>query len=123
MNKAQLYHRSNECQRVDTQLVLDEYLPVIKWNKHAKVMDVGCGTGDVTIDLLFPVLPKTFIELIGTDISEAMIYFAKKSYKNLEKVSFETMDISECIDTYSNFHENFDHITSFFCLHWVQNQR
>lgn len=121
MNKAKLYQRSNELQRVDTKLVLEEYAPFIKWNGHDNVMDAGCGTGDVTIDFLLPEMPASYNKLIGTDISEQMIRFAKETYSQMPRVAFERLDISGNVD--SKFLSYFDHVTSFFCLHWVQNQR
>lgn len=120
MNKAKLYQRSNELQRVDTKLVLEEYAPLIKWNGYDTVMDAGCGTGDVTIDFLLPEMPVGYTKLVGTDISESMIRFAKEAYQHLQRVSFERLDISGAVD--SKFLSYFDHVTSFFCLHWVQNQ-
>lgn len=121
MNKAKLYQRSNKLQRVDTKLVLEEYAPLIKWNGLDTVMDAGCGTGDVTIDFLLPEMPTTYTHLVGTDISESMIRLAKETYENLPRVSFERFDISGVVDP--KFLNYFDHVTSFFCLHWVQNQK
>lgn len=121
MNKAKLYQRSNELQRVDTKLVLSEYAPLIKWNGFDTVMDVGCGTGDVTVDFLLPEIPTTYLKLVGTDISDSMIRYANETYQNLPRVSFERLDISGAID--AKFLNYFDHVTSFFCLHWVQNQK
>lgn len=85
------------------------------------LLDVGCGTGDITADYILPVLPKQFSRLVGGDISESMLSVARKTVTN-SKVSFEILDIERPIDNHI-FSTPFDHITSFFCLHFVKDQR
>ena len=122
MHAASLYQRANYVQRRDAQQILREYSHIIQWRLDGEdsVMDVGCGSGDVTIDFLQPLMPGNFQKLIGTDISKEMILHASKTYQNLN-VSFEVLDIeAELADKFRN---QFDHVTSFYCLHWVRNQK
>lgn len=123
--KAALYHRSNDVQRRDAKQVLDEFAHLIQWRNDGKdsLLDIGCGTGDVTIDYILPLMPRNFSRLVGVDLSEQMIGHARKIYET-EKISFEKLDISISIDEIlENGTKPFDHITSFYCLHWVQNQK
>ncbi|XP_025831791.1 neuronal acetylcholine receptor subunit beta-4-like [Agrilus planipennis] len=49
-----------------------------------------------------------------------MVDFANQNYSN-PKLSFLQMNIS-CENLPIDFENQFDHIFSFYCLHWVQNQ-
>lgn len=124
MHKAALYKRSNGLQRRDAQQVIDEFGQVLQWRSDGgdSLLDVGCGSGDVTIDFLLPILPLNFQRLVGVDISEEMINFAQQQYPH-PRISFDKFDLSTDIEKQSFCNtEPFDHITSFYCLHWVQNQ-
>lgn len=124
MNKADLYQRSNGLQRRDARQVLEEFSSMLQWRENGRdsVLDVGCGSGDVTIDYLLPLLPMTFSRLVGSDLSEQMIRYARDVYKH-PNIEFEKLDISGDVDKFLSTFEPFDHVTSFYCLHWVQNQK
>ncbi|KAK4886611.1 hypothetical protein RN001_002882 [Aquatica leii] len=123
MNQAFLYSKYNGLQKNDATFVLTNYLKLIQWKKSGgdSILDIGCGAGDVINDLLLPRIPKNFEKLLGVDLSEDMVDFAKTRCSN-PKVSFEQMNIA-AEDVPVDFEENFDHIFSFYCLHWVQDQR
>lgn len=123
MDQVTLYSESHELQKSDACYVLENYFRLVKWgvDVESMVLDVGCGDGDVTMDLLLPMLPKSFKRLVATDISEDMINFAKSRCKQ-PRVCFTKLDI--CAKQIPAFYEEgFHHIFSFYCLHWVQNQR
>lgn len=124
MNRAALYQRSNGLQRRDAKQVIDEFAPCLQWRPDGQdsLLDIGCGSGDVTIDYVLPVLPRNFSRLVGADLSEQMIRHAREQYPH-PNISFDKMDIGGDIDKYLCNLEPFDHITSFYCLHWVQNQK
>ncbi|KAF5274249.1 hypothetical protein FQR65_LT04367 [Abscondita terminalis] len=123
MNQAFLYSKYNGLQKNDATFVLNNYLKLIQWKKDGgdAILDIGCGAGDVINDLLLPRIPKNFDKLLGVDLSEEMIDFAKTRCAN-PKVSFEQMNIA-AEDVPVDFEDSFDHIFSFYCLHWVQEQR
>lgn len=124
MHKAALYKHSNGLQRRDAKQVIDEFSHVLQWRSDGcdSLLDVGCGSGDVTIDFLLPILPINFQRLVGADISEEMVEFARQQYPD-PRISFDKFDLNTDIDKQSICNaEPFDHITSFYCLHWVQNQ-
>lgn len=124
MDDAALYAKSNGFQRVATKKVLAEFAPLLKWRKNGcdSVLDVGCGSGDVTIELILPVLPENFNRLIACDLSHKMIEYAQRYHRH-PKVTFVEMDIRDRVDEFLRKFDPFDHIVSFFCLNWVKNQK
>lgn len=122
MNHPALYHRINFVQRHDARSILKKYAGSIMWREDGEdnLLDVGCGSGDVLVDYIYPVMPKNFQKIIGLDISEAMIRYAKKTFKKYQRVEFQTADIGGD-DIPSELFDQFDHVTSFYCLHWVQD--
>lgn len=84
-------------------------------NKAATILDVGCGDGLITSQLA-RLAPNGHV--LGTDISEKMIEFAKNKYSHLNNLNFEVMDATK-----NKFHNQFNLITSFNALHWVKDQQ
>lgn len=124
MHKASLYKRSNGLQRRDAKQTIEEFSHIIQWRSDGSdsLLDIGCGSGDVTIDFLLPILPDKFQRLVGVDLSDQMVEFAREQYPH-PRILFEKFDLG--IDLEKQQFRNvdpFDHITSFYCLHWVQNQ-
>lgn len=124
MHKAGLYQRSNGLQRRDAKQAIEEFGPVMQWRAdgYDSLLDIGCGCGDVTIDFILPILPRNFSRLVGGDLSEQMVRHAREHYGHA-KISFDKIDIGGDLSKYMRTSEPFDHITSFYCLHWVQNQK
>uniref|UniRef100_A0AAG5D3Q7 Methyltransferase type 11 domain-containing protein n=1 Tax=Anopheles atroparvus TaxID=41427 RepID=A0AAG5D3Q7_ANOAO len=130
MNKANLYQQANGVQRRDAMEVLKEYAPLISWSGQpgeASLLDIGCGSGDVLVDFILPLLKTPGAASLGrvlaTDISDQMVRYAREAYKNLRTVSFETLDIGSALDAVWLARSSlFSHVTSFYCLHWVQSQ-
>ncbi|XP_077286864.1 juvenile hormone acid O-methyltransferase-like [Arctopsyche grandis] len=121
MFNATLYHKANSLQRRDATDVLDKYLHLVQWRKDGKdvVLDVGCGEGDVTINILLKRLPIDFHSLTGGDLSVEMVDYAKNIYAT-DKINFALMNIvAEPKPEHIN---KYDHLFSFNCLHWVQDQ-
>lgn len=123
MHKAALYQRANNLQRRDAKQVLEEFSSIVQWRPDGddSLLDIGCGSGDVTIDFILPLMPVKFSRLVGTDISEQMVRYAGEQYKH-PKISFDKMDIASDLGKSIRNSEPFDHVMSFYCLHWVQNQ-
>jgi juvenile hormone-III synthase len=122
MNEAQLYKKSNALQRRDAKKVLEEFAHLIQWNGGDSVLDVGCGSGDVTVDFVLPQLPDTFSRLVGVDISGEMVKSANEAYQH-PRMDFKVLNISGSVDQFVREMQEFDHVMSFYCLHWVQNQK
>lgn len=125
MNKAFLYQNSNGLHRYDAQQVLNEFQRVWKWRSDGRdtMLDVGCGSGDITMDIVLPILPEKFERLVGCDLSDDMVNYARDKHFH-PRTSFEQFDLSVDLETQSTLKkESFDHITSFYCLMWVHNQK
>lgn len=143
MNKADLYNRSNILQRRDAKLVIEEFGHLLcscgsaglessdeelsdrtkcqeKGRETSRLLDIGTGSGDVLVDFVLPNFHNDY--LLGTDISEEMVRYAKESYADLEDVEFSQLDIVGDVEAFLRNHSPFDHVTSFYCLHWIQNQ-
>ena len=76
------------------------------------ILDVGCGDGNITAKVAQKV-PNG--RVIGIDFSSSMIKAAKESF--VANLSFEIADA-----TNFSFNQKFDCVTSFFVLHWIENQ-
>ena len=81
---------------------------------NESILDVGCGDGKITHHLAM-LVPNG--KVIGCDLTEDMVNFASKKYKEVKNLSF----VQESADQI-NYKEEFDYIVSFSCLHWVIDQ-
>ena len=84
----------NYWQRADNQNILNEYKSKFNWSnrEHERILDIGCGPGDVTNDILLPVVKKysTNFTIVGSDIDVRAIEQAKTTYPYIE---FDVLDI------------------------------
>jgi juvenile hormone acid methyltransferase len=123
MNKPQLFASVNELPRRDVTRVLSKYINKMSWKTGDQVLDVGCGPGNVTTEVLMPRLPSDFGLLVGADLSADMIQYASKTYTH-PKLRFTQFDLTEDIGKTSQLQpSSFDKIFCFFCLHWIAEQR
>lgn len=125
MNNPALYTRVNGIQRSEANQLLKEFCGVFNWRSDGKdsLMDIGCGSGDIVFDYILPMLPENFERLIGADLSEKMLLHAQQQYPH-PKIFFERFDLGVDARIQSlKYVQPVDHITSFYCLHWVPNQK
>ncbi|XP_043471121.1 juvenile hormone acid O-methyltransferase-like [Leptopilina heterotoma] len=86
------------------------------------VMDIGCGPGNNTKNLILPKISKDAV-MVGLDVSKNMVDRARiLNADEKERLTFEQLNI-ESNDFPIEFKEKFDHGFSFFCLHWVFDLR
>lgn len=125
MADPQLYYEAHELQRKDAEDIIDEYFPRIQWRTDGldTLIDVGSGPGDVLMDLIYPRMPSNFQRIVCSDIKQSMVEFATSKYQHLEKIDFKVLDIETHSDLSSDLKGQFDHVTSFYCLIVVQDQR
>lgn len=90
----------------------------VNWRKKKK--NNWKFVGNTTVEILLPRLPKD-IRLVAIDVSEKMVEHATKKHAD-KKVCYKKFDI-EIKNVPAEFKEAFDKAFTFFCLHWVQNQR
>lgn len=109
-NAAEYYKNSS----AQTKWALD-FINKIQFKNEDKILDVGCGDGKVTAYLLSKL---TNGKVLGIDISPSMIKFAKGNFKNFPNLDFEICDARNL-----PFAEEFDVVTSFSCIHWIEYQQ
>lgn len=82
---------------------------------NERILDIGCGDGKVTAEIA-SYLPNGSV--LGIDNSENMIDFAQSQFpaSNFPNLTFQHKDALQL-----NFHDEFDVIVSFACLHWVND--
>jgi len=107
----------------DVTKVLSEYINKMSWKTGDRLLDLGCGPGKMTKEVLMPRLPADFGLLVGADLSDNMIQYASELYSH-PKLSFTQFDITEDIENTSQLRpSDFDKIFTFFLLHWVPDNR
>ncbi|XP_069675727.1 juvenile hormone acid O-methyltransferase-like [Periplaneta americana] len=123
MNNAILYSNHNTLQTTVSRKVLSAYMDKLSWQPGDRILDVGCGNGNTTVEELLPRVPGDFEVLVGVDISHNMLEFASSKYTN-PKLKFIQADMGAEIPAESELRTpGFDKIFSFFCLHWIPDQR
>lgn len=134
MNNPTLYQELNAVQKQDAQNIMTKFSHEFEGPSREKtlLLDVGCGSGDVLIEIISPKITSHSKEVIGVDISDDMIEFATQNYGS-DNIKFMKVDIESdfLLSNWKASHqkiiplkeESFDFVTSFYCLHWIQNQR
>lgn len=92
-----------------------DMLSNIVFESTSRVLDIGCGDGAITSEISKIVQNGC---VIGTDISSPMVDYASQKYMEQPNLRFLQMDATK-----NMFREQFDIITSFNCLHWVEDQQ
>jgi trans-aconitate methyltransferase len=79
------------------------------------ILDIGCGDGKITAEIANHV-PNGLV--LGIDSSQEMIGFAQTKFptNNFPNLAFQYGDAAKL-----NFHNEFDVIASFACLHWISD--
>lgn len=102
--------------RPETELLIEETLNLYNSEYEGLILDVGCGSGNITISLANE-LPKT--KIVSIDVSDKAIEVAKINSSSLAKndnISFHILDFlnSEKIKNFINeqYPEKFDAIVS-----------
>ncbi|XP_044749337.1 juvenile hormone acid O-methyltransferase-like [Coccinella septempunctata] len=120
MSKALNHFKNVTFQLPNVEKMYSQLLGGIDWPKNPfTVMDVGCGSGRVLLQILEPLLPPHYEEIVGIDISEEMISVCK-TLKTDPRISFVSMDIEQEVIP-KKFHNRFNYISSCFVLHYAKD--
>lgn len=120
MNNPELYKHNNGLQKKEAIDCLELYANKLKWIDCCKIMDIGCGDGGTTMNILKRYLPPNFTQLIGCDKNIKMIEFAKEHHCD-ERTIFIVQDIEH--DLRSELKNEFGHVFSFTALQWITDNR
>ncbi|XP_025206669.1 juvenile hormone acid O-methyltransferase-like [Melanaphis sacchari] len=114
------YIKNDGMQRKRAADIASTYIKQMVWTSNEIVLDIGCGPGDVTSNILYPLLKDKIDQLVGVDKSIENIEYAKKKY-GCSKKDFKVLDIDNANDC-SLYSHKFNKIFSFFCFHWIHNK-
>ncbi|GIY31494.1 juvenile hormone acid O-methyltransferase [Caerostris darwini] len=121
MNDPQLYSRASPFQVRDATQILGVYKKRMSPDDADIVLDIGCGSGDVTTNVLGPALGR-FELLLGVDKSRDMVEYAQEHCEH-DNVFYEVLDIAGDVSEFREEWGTFSKVFSFYCLHWVSDMR
>lgn len=101
---------------------LKNYCDLLKWKNYKEnCIDVGCGEGTLTRQVLYPYIQNHIHKLEAIDNLDGMIQFARE-HNSHEKIEYHTMDILND-RMIKNMLNQFDHLFSFFVSHLIPDTR
>ncbi|KYN07916.1 Biotin synthesis protein BioC [Cyphomyrmex costatus] len=112
------YTLYNNLQRKKAFDLIDEFEEYLK-SVSGKCIDIGCGPGDITKDMVLPALDSNAV-IIGTDVSKNMIDYANKKYSVPKKLEYDVLDI-QTKNLPTKYISEFDFVFSFHALHWCND--
>jgi len=65
MDCPEIYVRENGMQRRDANDITSKFIEKMIWKPDEVVLDIGCGPGDVTSDILYPFLKNKIKQLVS----------------------------------------------------------
>ena len=87
----------------------EDLIKLLNPNMNDNVLDIGCGTGELTYEI-----SKLVKSITGIDSSSKMLESSRKNYPD---VNFEVVNALEM-----NFHNEFDKVFSNAVFHWILDQ-
>lgn len=115
---AVLYQKSNGIPRRDTVNFLNQYRNRLNFRQFDNAVDIGSADRSVT-NIIGSFLPNDFKRLVGCDINESMVKFAN-AHQTDKRITFRVLDIEGHMP--DDMSEAFNHVFSFYTLHWIRNQ-
>lgn len=118
MHQPEVYVQYNSVAINTNEFTLNKYSKLIQWKKRPKILDLGSGDGKTTMKVLEPRLPRDYVKLVGSDIQEVMVNYAREQCNN-DRIEFVQFNIvGEKL-----LAEQYDHVFSFFTLHRIDDFR
>ncbi|XP_028982074.1 juvenile hormone acid O-methyltransferase isoform X1 [Diachasma alloeum] len=128
MNQPKEYAESNDLTYRDVDDLIKEFPEEFKKMK-GRIIDVGCGPGNITKGLLLPNVEKDAVIVVqeseihfylGADLCAAMVEYAKQHHEVKHRLSYIQLDI-QTPELPENLIGQFDNAVSFYCLNWCRN--
>jgi ubiquinone/menaquinone biosynthesis C-methylase UbiE len=112
------YSEANKFQE-DVALHLMQKFFSPQYFRKKKVIDFGCGTGNITA-----IGAQTAKKIHGIDASENMIKHAKDAYANPKKLTtfYGNISFEHCCAEKFVTNKPYDSAVIFNCLHWIQDK-
>ena len=93
-----------------------KYLKKMNIGKESRILDIGCGPGDITVHIFDSCSEE--ITVFGIDKSSSMIEKARKLYEGRSgKLYFGVLDAEK-----EHYKHLFSHVVSFLTLHSIANK-
>ncbi|XP_011706124.1 PREDICTED: uncharacterized protein LOC105461325 [Wasmannia auropunctata] len=121
MANPRIYCANDKVQKIRISSLIEEFEDVMENIQHGKCMDIGCGPGDITKEILLPAIGSN-AQLIGTDILESMIKYANETFSDEKRLQYEVLDIV-IKNLPKKYISKFEHIFSFYTLQWCSDIR
>ncbi|CRK89780.1 CLUMA_CG003430, isoform A [Clunio marinus] len=129
MDNPELFTKSNLLTKNESEKLVKIFCNMFadKLRDGSVLIDVGCGDGGTLVHVISLFAIK-FKEVVGVDISDNMIKYARNTYGN-EVMKFHQLDVIE-IGSLSNDmlfqrtgikYQSADIVTSFICLQWIED--
>lgn len=96
---------------------LDCHLPMMDWSDEDIVLDIGCGSGKVTKQILFPRCPK-IKKIVAIDVMPKAIDFARNKYYH-DKIEYKIQNIMERIEPQDE--KKYDKMFSSYAFHYERD--
>uniref|UniRef100_A0A023F6L1 Putative farnesoic acid o-methyltransferase n=1 Tax=Triatoma infestans TaxID=30076 RepID=A0A023F6L1_TRIIF len=118
MHDAETFDKFTPFNCIAVRETLIDVIDKLTWNENENILDIGCGSGNVTVNVLSEYVPEDST-IIGADISDEMIKFARQLYTH-PRITFKKMDI---LDDNLWPSWNKEHFSKIFSSHLMQRIR
>lgn len=100
--------------------IFEKYWHFIRWSSLPEnIIDVGIGNGQVTQNVILPLLPKYIEQYLGADVAEVMLDFSKTVIKHPR---YQTIQLDICSkDIPLQLQNKFEKVFACFLLHMLSS--
>jgi SAM-dependent methyltransferase len=103
----ELYDRSRP---VPSRQLFDDLIALARLEPGARLLEIGCGTGQATL----PLAERGF-EIVGIELGESLAAFARRKLAAFPRVSV----VASSFEEWSPGEERFDGVVAFNSFHWI----